>query len=97
MDSDRIRDHHLPQHIGLLPLRRPLLIALSRHAHRWCPHRDLGLYFPPLLPLHRHQHDRQNCRLPVIDRDIRYIDGVKPLRLCQHIVSDKRRSRKIRV
>ena len=95
MDRDRVRNHHLPQHIRRIFRCRPFLSALSRHADRRRSDRNLRLHLPALPRLHRYERHRQHRLLPVIDRDIRYVNGIKPFRLRKHIVADKGCARKI--
>ena len=95
MNCNGIGNHYLPQHIRGLPLGRSFLPAFPRHTDRRRTYLNLCLYFSALLLLHWCERKGQNRRLPVINRDIRYINRIKPICLRLNIIADKRRSQKI--
>ena len=91
MDSNRIGNNHLPQHIGFC--YRSFLLALCLHGDRWFPDRNLGLYGAALRLLHRYKGDRKNGCFFLKDRDIRNIKGIETCRPGKNGIAVIRRSR----
>ena len=95
MYGDWVWNDYLTQNAGLRFV--PFLVAHFVGSHRRFPDGYFGLEGAALRLLHGNQRNRQECRFPVVNGNIRNVKRVESRSLCQHMVAYEGIAGKIRV